>query len=145
MHIMACCLLAPSHCMSLCCLIINSTPSNKLNMFELIFNQHYTFIAMEIRLKMLSARCGLFVYESMWWLNNELHFFDDFYIFLVTLSTHCGIVKPYGDIDLGQHWLRQWLVVWRHQAITSSNFDISLVRFCGIHPRAISQRVPKNK
>ena len=20
--------------------------------------------------------------------------------------THCGLVTPYGDIDLGQHWLR---------------------------------------
>ena len=20
--------------------------------------------------------------------------------------THCGLVMPYGDIDLGQHWLR---------------------------------------
>ena len=26
--------------------------------------------------------------------------------------TYCGLVMPYGDIDLGQHWLRQWLVAW---------------------------------
>ena len=24
----------------------------------------------------------------------------------VTLLSHCGLVTPYGDIDLGQHWLR---------------------------------------
>ena len=32
--------------------------------------------------------------------------------------THCGIVTPYGDRDLGHHRLRWWLVAWRHQAIT---------------------------
>ena len=24
----------------------------------------------------------------------------------VNLLTHCGLVTPYGDRDLGQHWLR---------------------------------------
>ena len=31
---------------------------------------------------------------------------------------HCGLVTPYGNMDLGQHWLRLWLVAWWHQAIT---------------------------
>ena len=26
--------------------------------------------------------------------------------------THCGLVTPYGDIDLGLHRLRLWLVAW---------------------------------
>ena len=43
------------------------------------------------------------------------------------------------DIDPGQYWLRWWLDAWRHQAITWTNVDFSLVRFCGIHLRAISQ------
>ena len=30
----------------------------------------------------------------------------------------CGLVTPYGHTDLGQHWSRRWLVVWRHQTIT---------------------------
>ena len=42
-----------------------------------------------------------------------------------------------------QHWLRQWLVAWRHQAITWTNVDFSLVRLPGIHLRTISQWVPK--
>ena len=42
-------------------------------------------------------------------------------------------------IDLGQHWLRLWLVVWRHQAIIGTNDDFSLMRF---HLRAIPQRAP---
>ena len=37
--------------------------------------------------------------------------------------THCGLVTPYGDIDLGQHSSRQWLVAWQHQAITWTNVD----------------------
>ena len=24
--------------------------------------------------------------------------------------THCGLVTPYGAVDMGQHWLRYWLV-----------------------------------
>ena len=32
--------------------------------------------------------------------------------------THCGLVMPYGEINLSQHWLRQWLVAWWHHAIT---------------------------
>ena len=26
--------------------------------------------------------------------------------------THCGLVTPYGDKDLDQHWLMLWLVAW---------------------------------
>ena len=59
------------------------------------------------------------------------------------IITHSGLVTPYGDIDLGQHWLRQWLVAWQHQAITRSNDDFSLRSLdCFIHLRAISQCVP---
>ena len=42
------------------------------------------------------------------------------------MLTHCGLVTLYGDIDLSQHWLRQWLVATWHQAITWSNVDFSL-------------------
>ena len=26
--------------------------------------------------------------------------------FVQTFLTHCGLVTPYGDMELGQHWLR---------------------------------------
>ena len=39
----------------------------------------------------------------------------------VSYITSCGLVKLYDDIDLRQHWLRQWLVAWWHQAITWTN------------------------
>ena len=42
---------------------------------------------------------------------------------LKSYSTHCGLVTPYGDRDVGQHWLKQWLVAWRHKAITWTNAD----------------------
>ena len=62
--------------------------------------------------------------------------------------THCGLVTPYGDTELGQHWLRQWLGAWRHQAITWTNVDLSWVRCNGIHLRALSLddvKIPINK
>ena len=39
----------------------------------------------------------------------------------VSYITRCGLVKLYDDIDLRQHWFRQWLVAWWHQAITWTN------------------------
>ena len=61
---------------------------------------------------------------------------------MITL-THCGLATPYGDIHLGQHWSREWLVAWRHQAITWTNVDLSSVKSCGIHLRAISHEILK--
>ena len=53
-------------------------------------------------------------------------------IMLQTISMHFGLVALYGDIDLGQHLLRQWLVVWWHQAITRTTLGFSLITLCGI-------------
>ena len=39
----------------------------------------------------------------------------------------------YGDMELGQHWLRLWLVAWRHQAVTWTNVDLSFVMSNDIH------------
>ena len=52
--------------------------------------------------------------------------------------TYCGLVTPYGNRILGQHWLRYWLVAWQHQAITWTNIDWSSVKSraaetCGLH------------
>ena len=67
-----------------------------------------------------------------------------FYILLLvnySLLTHCDLVtSSYGDVDLGQHWFRQWLPAWRHQNITWTNVDFSSKVFCGSHPRAISHK-----
>ena len=60
------------------------------------------------------------------------------------LLTHCGLVTPYVARDLVQHWLRWWLVAWRHQAITWTNVDLSSVMSNGIHLRAILQEIPQS-
>ena len=57
------------------------------------------------------------------------------------MLAHFGLVTPYGDVDLCQHWLRLWLVAWWHQAITLTNISMRLVSFCDIRPREISQQV----
>ena len=57
--------------------------------------------------------------------------------------THCGLVTPYGYRDLGQHWLRQWLVAWGYQAITWTYVDFSWLKSSDIHIRAISQEMPQ--
>ena len=51
--------------------------------------------------------------------------------------------NTYGGIDLGQHWLRQWLVAWWHQAITWTNVDLSSNVVSGIHLRAILHEMLK--
>ena len=48
--------------------------------------------------------------------------------------SHCGLVTPYVDTNLGQYWLRYW----RHQAITSTNVDLSSVKSSDIHLKTIA-------
>ena len=43
--------------------------------------------------------------------------------------SHCAPTTSYGNVGHGQHWLRLWLVVWWHQAITWTDIDFSLTRF----------------
>ena len=62
---------------------------------------------------------------------------------LLNIWTHCGLVTPYGNRDLGQHWIRQWFVAWWHQAIIWTNVDWSSVKSSDIHIRAISQEMPQ--
>ena len=66
------------------------------------------------------------------------------------LGVHCQIladsdlVTPYGVINLGQHWRREWSAAWRHQAITWTYVDVLSKVSCVIHIRAISQEVLMN-
>ena len=59
------------------------------------------------------------------------------------LLTHCGLVMPYDNIDLDQHWFREWLVAWQHQAITWTSVDLSSVRSSDNHTRAVSEEIPQ--
>ena len=51
--------------------------------------------------------------------------------------THSGLVTPFGDRDLDQHWLR------RHQATTWSNVDWSSEKSGDIHIREFLQEIPQ--
>ena len=51
--------------------------------------------------------------------------------------THRGLVTPYGDIELSQHWLRQWLVAWQCQTIIWTNSDN--------HLRVILEEIPQTR
>ena len=42
-----------------------------------------------------------------------------------TLCTHCGLVTPYSDMSIGQHWHRLWFDAVRQQAITWAKVDYS--------------------
>ena len=57
---------------------------------------------------------------------------------------HCGLVTPYGTIWPPKSGSTLAMVMaWRHQVITLTNVNLSLVMFCGIHSRTISHREPK--
>ena len=60
--------------------------------------------------------------------------------FLKSLTYH-PVVMPFRNTELGQHWLRYWLVAWGHQAITWSHVDLSSVRSSVNHLQAISQEI----
>ena len=49
---------------------------------------------------------------------------------VTTHSTHCCLVRPYGNIYLAQYCFSQWLDGWWHQDIAWNNPDISSMRFC---------------
>ena len=61
----------------------------------------------------------------------------------IGILTHCVPAGSCGAIDLGQYWLRCWIVAWQHQPFILSSVDFSSVRFFGIHLRASSQQVPE--
>ena len=58
------------------------------------------------------------------------------------LLTHYDLVTPYGDIDLGQHCLRWWLVFWWHQAITWTKCWFIISGFL-LHLKPISREMLK--
>ena len=66
-----------------------------------------------------------------------------YYHHVMFCLTHYGLMTPYGNRELGQHWSRWWLVAWRHQVITWTNVDLSSARSLGIHLRALSEEIVK--
>ena len=87
--------------------IVNWTPGNK---FQLNIIEIHIFSFKKMHLKRSSAKrrpfcLGLNVLRTQPHLHDSTHI--DHAIDLQTSNlTHCGLVMPYGDRDLGQHWLR---------------------------------------
>ena len=104
-QVMACCLRAPSHYLNQCSLSISEVSHSHESNFTVSYQ-------------------GNILYNK----------FENYTFRVTALSPRYQWVKtkPYGKINLGHHWFRQWLVAWRHQAITWTNVHFSLVR-CGIH------------
>ena len=65
--------------------------------------------------------------QLMAWINADL------------LLTHCGLVTPYGIIELDHHIY----IARQHQAITPTNADLSSLTSNGIRQRTISQDTPQ--
>ena len=95
--------------------------------------------------KISSAEClpfcsGHYDIINSWWPNDTI-------CHMVSLGHH-ELMKSlwpeqnaYGDRDLGQNWLRWWLVAWRHRAITWTSVDLPSVRSIGIHLTTILQEI----
>ena len=55
----------------------------------------------------------------------------------------CFLVEPYGMTDLDQYWIREWLIVWQHQAITWFSvgrwveYHISNIWLCNWFPKNV--------
>ena len=87
----------------------------KKDVTPLLTHWSYTFLA-------LNHRCdGTVIYHDNLWVNIcstcwELcrKLMNSVYYEQVT---HWCLVTPYGDRDLGQHWLSLWLVAWRHKPL----------------------------
>ena len=73
------------------------------------------------------------------WINNYIHYkVWDSMTYPFPSLINAAIEERYVNRDLGQHWLRKWLVAWRHQAITWTNIDLSSVSSQGINLRTLS-------
>ena len=49
----------------------------------------------------------------------------------LNVLNYCGLEMAYGITDLCSHWLRQWLVAWGHQAITSTDAGLLSISYPG--------------
>ena len=118
---------------------------------EIISNQIYTYLGLISRLwnhilclKSFAWTCKLIITTAAPMnLMTNYRLPSDNQLGVKEELAHCGLVTPYDDRDLGQHWFRQWLAAWRHQAITWTNVDLSSIAYSDIHMRAILQEIPQ--
>ena len=59
-------------------------------------------------------------------------------------STHCGLIAPYGVIDLCQYSFQQWHIAWRHKAIDCKSWLIANQAIRDTFPWYFIQNCQKN-
>ena len=128
-QVIACCLTAPSHYLNQCWLIISKvewhSSMGKFTRDNSAIN-HWNYLENWISKISFKFTRGQWVNTVVWpyWIQVEYlsighrmehikHHLDDLLVVVVDICkrkikdlTHCGLVTPYGDKDLGQHWLR---------------------------------------
>ena len=91
--------------------------------FHLSRGQYATWVYLLVKL-ILAHTTWLIKHGTMSCYWRQLNAIPFTYMYTTELSchhlTHCGLVTSYGGIDLGQHWVGQRFVVWRHRAITGT-------------------------
>ena len=56
--------------------------------------------------------------------------FYNLHILINSILTHCALLIPsYGTTNIGQHYSRRGIVVWRHQAIIRCNILLTWTNF----------------
>ena len=105
-----------------CCLISTNPLSKPIVVFIVDWTlwKKFQWQIKEIKIKESSSKKGIW--------KCPLQNANQYALASMCLLTHCALVKPYGKIHLGQHWLRSWLIAWWHQDITWTNIDCSLIR-----------------
>ena len=92
--------------------------------FMLTFQNIFCLLDSNVKCQTLCIHCVLYVFFqllSVWY--HHYHQIEKLTHCDMRL-THWGLVTPYDDIDMGQHWLQQWLAAWRHQAINRTNIEL---------------------
>ena len=103
-----------------------------LNVSFTIINSHLSYI------------CQIW----MWYKGLNKYVWKSSDIFNVKNLTHCGLVMPYGIIDLSQHLFGQWLVTWWHRALLEPIFTYHLrspvtITWDQLHKPCISHQLVK--
>ena len=93
---------------------IRRTKSQNVNVSRNVLQLSLPNLLKPSSLNSADRRCSNYI----WVFNNFIAaYITGLTVDSIGTSTHWGLVTPYGAMELGQHWFRQWLVAWRHQAI----------------------------
>ena len=91
--------------------------------------------------KFCCIRCNTLAFTELWLYEINVNYNITHFCF--KLLTRCNPNTSFGDVDLGQNWLRYWHVAWRYQIITRTNLHLSAASR-DIQLRAISREAPIN-